>query len=152
MLDPFTTWNRMLGAASSVATTGRQLSETLAASQEVIAKRTTMMQSPMTADYVELGRMIPEKIEAFSRAGTAVAAEWWAMQAECWSEAQHIGTMAMRGRAPTLEEMSTLASRNAAHALRMMERSAALGASAIAPIHRSATGNARRLRRATAKT
>ena len=150
MLDPFTSWTRMIAAASRVAGTGRQISETLSASQEVIAKRTDMMQSPMTADYVELGRMIPEKVEAFSKAGVAVATEWWAMQAECLVEAQHIAALAMRGRPPSLDEWSTLASRNAAHALRMMERSAALGASAIAPIHRSATSNARRLRKTAA--
>jgi len=147
MLDPFTTWNRMLATASRVANTGRQFSETLSASQEVIAKRTDMMQSPLTADYVELSRMVPEKVEAFSKAGVAVATEWWAMQAECFAEAQHIASLAMRGRPPSLHEWGTLASRNAAHALRMMERGAALGASALAPIHRSATGNARRLRK-----
>jgi hypothetical protein len=148
MLDPFTTWTRMLGAASRAATTGRQMSETLSASQEVIAKRTGMMQSPLTADYAELGRMIPEKVEAFSKSSIAVATEWWAMQVECLAEAQHIAAMAMRGRPPSLAEWSTLASRNATHALRMVERSVALGASAVAPIHRSATGNARRLRKA----
>jgi hypothetical protein len=147
MFDPFSSWTRMLGAASSVAATGRHMSETLSASQEVIAKRTAMMQSPLTADYAELGRMIPEKIDAFSIAGIAVATQWWAMQAECLAEAQHIAGLAMRGRAPSLDEWSTLASRNAAHALRMIERGAALGASAVAPIHRSATGNARRLRK-----
>jgi hypothetical protein len=146
MLDPFTTWSRMLGAAARAATTGRQVSETLSASQEVISRRTGMMQSPLTADYVELGRMVPEKIEAFSKAGVAVATEWWAMQAECFAEAQHIAAIAMRGRPPSLDEWTTLASRNRAHALRMVERSVALGASAVAPIHRSATGNARRLR------
>ena len=147
MLDPFTTWSRMLVAGSSVADTGRRLSETLSASQEVIAKRTDMMQSPLTADYVELGRMIPEKVEAFSKAGIAVATGWWTMQAECLAEAQHVAVLAMRGRPPSLDEWSALASRNAAHALRMMERGAALGAAALAPIHRSATGNARRLRK-----
>jgi len=147
MLDPLSSWSRILGAASSVADTGRRVSETLSASQEVIAKRTDMMQSPLTADYAELGRMVPEKIEAFSKAGIAVATEWWAMQGECLAEAQNIVAMAMRGRAPSLDEWTTLASRNAAHALRMVERGAALGASAVAPIHRSATDNARRLRK-----
>ncbi len=150
MLDPFTTWRRMLGAAASVATTGHRVSETLTAAQEVVARRTTMMQSPLTADYAELGRMIPEKLAAFSSAGAAVASEWWAMQAECLAEAQHAAAIAMRGRAPSLDEWTSLASRNASHALRMIARGAALGASAVAPIHRSATGNARRLRRKTA--
>jgi hypothetical protein len=149
MLDPFTTWRRMLGAASSLAATGHRMSETLSAAQEVIARRTDMMQSPLTADYVELGRMVPEKIEAFSEAGIAVATGWWAMQAECLAEAQHVAALAMRGP-PGLVQWRTLAARNAAHALHMIERGAALGASAVAPIHRSATGNARRLRK-TAK-
>lgn len=151
MFDPFTTWTRMLGAASSAASTGRRVSETLTAAQEVIAKRTDMMQSPLTADYVELGRMIPEKIEAFSRAGAAVASGWWAMQAECIVEAQHIAALAMRGRPPSLEEWGTLGTRNAAHMVRMVEKSVELGASAVAPIHRSATGNARRLRKTSGR-
>jgi len=146
MLDPFTAWSRMLGAASSAASTGRRVSETFSAAQEVIAKRTDMMQSPSTANYAEFGRMIPEKVEAFSKAGVAVAGEWWAMQAECLAEMQHDAALAMRGRPLRLEEWTDLAARNAATTLRLVERSVALGASAVAPIHRSATGNALRLR------
>jgi hypothetical protein len=152
MLDPFAFYSRMVSAAFDMAGRMQRVSETLTASQAVIAERTAMMgaaaRSPLDGDYIELGRMVPEKVEAFGKAGTAMASDWWAMQSAFMAEAQHLGTMAMKGRAPTAAELSRLGTRNAALALRTIERAGAMSAKGLRPIHAGATGNAKRLKRA----
>jgi hypothetical protein len=150
MLDPFTIYSRMVSAAFGMAGTAQRAAETFSASGEVIAKRTAMMRdvarSPLDGNYVELGRMVPEKLEAFSKASAAMAGDWLAIQSALISEAQHFGAMAMRGQAPTLAELSELSSRNVAFALRAFERTAAMSGKGLRPIHASATTNAKRLR------
>ncbi|CAN5324097.1 hypothetical protein BH10PSE12_BH10PSE12_01640 [soil metagenome] len=154
MLDPFTFYSRMVSAVLGMAGTAQRAAETMNASQEVIAKRTSMMgtaaQSPLDGNYAELGRMIPEKVDAFAKAGAAIASDWWAMQSAFMTEAQHLGSMALKGRAPTLTEFSALSARNAAFMLTAFERGSAIGAKGLDPIHASATANARRLRRTPA--
>lgn len=149
MLDPFTTWSRLVAAATGASRTGQQVTETLLAAQRVIDRRTDIIRnaarSPLDADYAELARMVPEKVEAFSTALSAMANEWWAMQAAIASETAHLFKILLRGRPPTPAEWVTLTSRNMAHGMMMLERSVALGANAIAPIHARATANDRRL-------
>ncbi len=149
MIDPFSAWLRLMDAAAGMARTGSRASETLSASNDVIAKRSAIISSamavPLTADYAEISRIVPEKIEAFSRSGLAVLKEWTAINAALLAEAQHLGTMAMRGRWPTMGEVATQASRNASFAVAMTERTARLGAVALAPIHTAVAANARRL-------
>ena len=64
------TFNGVIDAATRSASSGNDLA--LAAS-EVIAKRVALGMAaafdPMGADHVEFGRMVPEKLEAFSAAG-----------------------------------------------------------------------------------
>ena len=149
MLDPFSTWSRVLAASNEFGRTGRQMTETLLAAQRVIDRRTHIMRaaarSPLDADYFELARMVPEKVEAFSKALSAMANEWWAMQAAIAEETAHLARVMLRGRPPTPDEWMTLSSRTLAHALSMLEHSVALGANAVAPIHARATANDRRL-------
>ena len=149
MFDPFNAWLRLMNAAAGMAGTGQRASETMTASGDVMAKRSAIigqaMRTPLKADYAELGRMVPEKMDAFSRSGTALMKECYAMNAAVLAEAQNSAMMAMRGRWPTMGEMTTQFSRNAAFAVRMAERTAKLGATALAPIHATATANARRL-------
>jgi hypothetical protein len=150
MLDPFTFYSRMISAAFGMAGTAQRASEMLNASGEVIARRTAMMgdaaRSPLSGNYAELGRIVPEKLEAFSKANAAMASDWWAMQSAFITEAQHFGALAMKGRAPTLAELSELSSRHAAFALRAFERAGSIGGKGLRPIHASATANARRLK------
>lgn len=151
MIDPFTAWLRMATVASDMSRTGLRTLEMLSASGDVIDKRSGMMRdaatTPFGAHHAELARMMPEKVEAFSRAGSAMATDWWAMQSAWMAEAQNLGTMMLRGRAPTLAEASALASRTQAHGLRFIERAAGMSAAGLAPIHKQATSNARRLKR-----
>ncbi|MDE1152573.1 MAG: hypothetical protein PW788_08560 [Micavibrio sp.] len=91
--------------------------------------------------------MVPEKVEAFGKAGAAIATDWWAIQSTFLTEAQHFGAIVMRGRAPTFSELFALSKRNTAFALRTFERAAAISAAGLVTIHASATlGNAKRLK------
>lgn len=81
MFDAFTQWNRMLAAGASMRTTSVRAAETFGGANKVVAARGAIigeaMQSPWAADHAELGRMIPEKIDTLSRAGSAAATIWW---------------------------------------------------------------------------
>ncbi|MDB5687733.1 MAG: hypothetical protein JWR77_2322 [Rhizorhabdus sp.] len=155
MFDPFTAWSRLMSAGFEMSRMGMRVSETLSASNDVIVKRTGMIGSalrhPGRADHAELARMIPEKVEAFASAGSAIAAEWWSMQRAMLCEMQDIGAMAMRGRPPTFTELSNLSSRNANHAVRAVEKVVSMGDAALKPIHAKATSNAQRLKGVKAK-
>ena len=153
MIDPFTYWSRMMAAGVSIAETGMRLGETLGASNEVIGTRSDMIGRAMhsRSDHAELARMVPEKLEAFAKSGTAAFDIWSTMGAAWLRETQHLTTMAMRGRLPTATELTALAGRTAAYSIGAVEAGAALGEKALAPVHRAATGNARRLRRGAAK-
>lgn len=151
MINPFAIWTRMMDAALELSRTGQKASETFAASHAVIDARSALIRSamtePLTADYAELARMVPEKVEAFSQAGSAVVTQWWAMQADMMTQAQKLAALSLKGSAPTAAEMNALATRNIAHGARLIERSVALGAGAVKPVHARATSNARRLKR-----
>ena len=155
MIDPFASWSRMTAASFQLAQTGVRMAETLSASADVIASRGAAMgvamRSPLDADHAELGRMVPEKLEAFSRSGSAMADAFWAMGEAWMDEAQNLTALSMRGRVPTMRELATLSGRAAAWSLCTMEAGASLGSKALAPIHRKATANARRLKRLPAK-
>ncbi|WP_404713801.1 hypothetical protein [Sphingomonas sp. MMS24-J13] len=154
-IDPFASWSRMMAASFQLAQTGVRMVETLSASADVIASRGATigaaMRSPRDADHAELGRMIPEKLEAFSRSGSAIADAWWAMGSAWMDEAQNLTSLSMRGRVPTIGELAALSDRAAAWSLGTVEAGALLGYDAVAPIHRKATANARRLKRLPAK-
>ena len=154
MLDPFAVYSRMVSAAFGMAGTTQRASETLDASREVIARRVELMgdaaRSPLDGNYAELGRMMPEKMEAFGKAGAAMANEWWAMQSAYLAEIRHMGTIAMKGRAPSMAELLTLWQRNAAFGLRALEHASAMGDKGLRPIHATATANAKRLKQTKA--
>jgi len=151
LFDPFSTLSRLWSASLDMAQVGRHAAETLTASNEVIRYRAALMKdatiAPLDADHVEFGRMVPEKLEAFSRAGMAIANEGWAMQRAFMSESQHIGSvMMMGGWLPTPAAMGEIAARQMDYAADRVERAAALGLAVVKPIHARATSNARRLK------
>ncbi len=150
MLDPFAFYSRLASAAVGIAGTTLRASETLDASREVIARRVEMMgeaaRSPLDGNYAELGRMMPEKIDAFARAGAAVAEDWWALQSACMAEMQHMGAIVLQGRPPSITELLALWQRNAAFGLRVFERANAINDKGLRPIHATATANAKRLK------
>lgn len=155
MFDPFSAWNRLLAAGASVTSTNMRALETMTAANAVVAARGKIIEaavrSPLTGDHVELGRMVPEKVDAFSRAGSATVTAWWEAQSTWTRHMQHLGGMAMRGRPPTPAELADLGGRAVALTLESIEAAARLGSTALAPVHRKATANARRLKRKTAR-
>ena len=157
MFDALDQWNRVVAAGASMRTTSVRAAETYGGANKVVAARGAIigeaMQSPWTADHAELGRMIPEKIDALSRAGSAAATIWWDSQTAWLRHFQHLGTMAMRGRLPTAAEIGDLGERSATLMLQSFEATARLGAASLAPVHRQVATNVRRLgaKRPTAK-
>ena len=139
----------MLAAGASMRSTSVRAAETFGGANKVVAARGAIigeaMQSPWTADHAELGRMIPEKIDTLSRAGSAAATIWWDSQTAWVKHFQHLGTMAMRGRLPTAAEIGDLGERSATLMLQSIEATARLGAASLAPIHRQVATNVRRL-------
>jgi len=120
--DPVTAWLRMTSAALDMAGTQSRAARTMAASREVVRKRSdiieTAVRTPLRADHAELARMLPEKVAAFSLAGAAMSAEMVSMQAAWMREMQNLWTIMLRGRAPTLTEMQALGTRTSAYAVR----------------------------------
>ena len=149
MTSPYTYWSRIISGWRTVGDTGSQIVETAQASREVIAARTDDMReavtSPLTADYAELTRMVPEKVAAFSMAHTAAVDAWFAIQAEHIAQVQRVGAMMLRGRPPTLNELNILSSQSGEYALRVFEQGARGGRNALAPLKKTAGANARRL-------
>ncbi len=149
MFDAFSQWNRMLAAGASMRSTSVRAAETFGGANKVVAARGAIigeaMQSPWTADHAELGRMIPEKIDTLSRAGSAAATIWWDSQTAWMNYFQHLGTMAMRGRLPTAAEIGDLGERSATLMVQSIEATARLGAAGLAPVHRQVATNVRRL-------
>jgi hypothetical protein len=151
MFDRFTGWTRMMAAGASVAETSLRAFETASAAHSVIAARMPIieaaMRSPMTGDHRELARMVPEKVEAFSRVGSATVSTWWTAQSMWMDHLQHLHAAASRGRAPTAAELGRLGERNTAAVLEVIEAAARLAADTLKPVHAKATSNARRLSR-----
>lgn len=155
MFDPFSAWSRMVSVGLDMQSTWLRSAETMRASGDVITARTEMMRmataAPITGNYVELSRMVPEKVAAFSRSAEAIARDTIAMQTAWVAQMQRAGMMMLAGRMPTAAEVTTLASQSANYAVGVMTAGAKMGKGALGPVHRTATGNARRLKEARAR-
>jgi hypothetical protein len=128
---------RRRGAASTLAT---RASELALAAPVVVAARTARMlaagHAPTRADRAEMHRMGAEKVEAFAAAWMAMALRWQRLQVE-W---------AMRAwTAPWLLLSPARARRRSLAASARAWRE--LANAGLAPVHRTATRNARRLSR-----
>lgn len=121
-----------------------------AAAPAVIAMRTARMMaagaSPTAADRREMSRMVSEKVDAFGRSWWAMASRqqqaglqaWFALARACW--------------APWMRPFSLASSAATRRDLQRLQRSlnrsqAAVFSSGLAPLHRTATANLRRLSR-----
>lgn len=155
MADIFAGWSRLIASGAEATRTGLRAVDAMNAAHTVIAARTTIiraaMADPLGADHRELGRMMPEKVSAFSRAGAATVGAWWAGQSAWMGQMHHLGRMATLGRPPSPAELLDLNARFAALALGSIEAATRLGANSLAPVHRQVTANARRLQRRQAR-
>jgi hypothetical protein len=130
-----------------MAQTGVKMTETMQASGEVIDSRVRTMAAaaldPLGGDYRELGRMVPEKVDAFTQAGATALDDLVAMQSAAMANYQQLVSIALKGRAPTPAEAEAMWARSCGIAARAMDSTGR----ALAPVHKRATANARRLRR-----
>lgn len=155
---------RGAGAVDAAAATLRDLTEMQLAAARTIGFRLPMIaaatRDPRLLANPELARMVAEKVEAFTASAVAVgpllatpplhAGRWLNDQAAVWSHG--FGALA-----PALSPFAVwyrwrrlagdLAVANAAYGAAMLGALAELGAAALAPVHKAATGNARRLGR-----
>lgn len=149
MFDMIGQWRRLAAAGASAQATGIEAIETVSGAGDVIVARGAIMseaaRSPWAADYGELGRMVPEKVEAASRAASDTATLIWDNQSRWQRHMRHLGAMAMRGRPPTFAEWLDLVERNAVLMVRSAEASAEIGSASLAPFSRQVKANARRL-------
>ena len=140
MINPWIEWQRMVRA-------GTMLSETYSATQRVVEHRTKTiehaMSDPMSADMVELGRMVSEKSAAFGAAGASLSRDWLAMQRDWNAQLNDVSAM-MLGRLPGPGNAQTMVARGQ----RLGSAALASGVRAMTPIHRAATANEKRLARA----
>ncbi len=147
MLNMFELWTGMLRSGAAVAQTGFQFAETMGASHSVVQSRVRTMadaaRSPLTGDYAELGRMVPEKVDAFSKATLSAMSDMQAIQSQVMTSWQSMFLGGMAGRVPGAKEWGALATGNA----RIVDLVARSGGKALAPVHRAATANAKRLSR-----
>ncbi|MFS0735892.1 hypothetical protein ABC347_02475 [Sphingomonas sp. 1P06PA] len=127
---------------------GVQSAETYAAAGRVIEKRSGVigaaLRDPLAADYGELGLMGSEKSAAFSASGLSLWNDWVKLQAEMVEQMRDFGTLATWMADPrALATSSRMAQRSA----RMTTLAAEMGGKALAPVHKAATANDRRLRK-----
>lgn len=148
-LDPFSYWSRAFSAWEMMAATAVEAMTTFSVSQQVIQAREPILRgalgSPRTADYVELSRMVTEKLSAFSASGAVVSQAWWNGQLE-WTALLNKAGSGMTPWTPgTAQKVATLWVDAIFAMLKLTEISARMGRDSLAPIYRTATANARRL-------
>lgn len=143
-------WAELMKAGYGMVSTSLQASEMMVASGSVIGARMTIMgdaaRRPLEADYAEIGSMVLEKAVAVSKVNQALVAQWSAMLRDASEQADHLGALVLRGRPLGAGDLSGLAERWLAHGTRMMTRTMDAGGLALAPMHKAATANARRLK------
>jgi hypothetical protein len=130
---------------AQLAFTGGELA---VAAATVIAERVGMMaevaRDPIGANYAEFDRMISEKIVAFAASGAALSDAWWRSQRHLGDFLSDLGGAMMSPQPPSGAELFERAS---AHHAAVAESAVRAAGSALAPLHRSARANARRLAR-----
>jgi len=122
-----------------------KLVETLMASQSVIAARLPMigaaMSDPINANYRELSRMVTEKGQAFGRSGRSVSSAMETVRRSSQANARDLGRLSGSGLL-TPADWSQKTERRMAPVMHWTS----LPAESLAPVHKRATANARRLK------
>jgi hypothetical protein len=143
--DVWTSWWRN---GAEMARTGMRFAEMVQAAGTVIDSRSRTMlaasQDPVNADHGELARMVPEKMQAFSQAGAVAFGDMCALQVDAFATWQQMWGIALSGRPASVAQIENLMQRSS----KMADRMVGASGRALEPVHRRATANARRLRRA----
>ncbi|WP_439813859.1 hypothetical protein [Zavarzinia sp. CC-PAN008] len=147
------TAGQMADAWFGMVRTGIAAAETMVAAGTVIGHRTALiadaMQRPWAADHRELGRMVPEKVMAFGQSGSNVMQALIQSQRELERYCGDVGACArdMAFAAPGSLPMARLIDGAMAQSARAATSGLAAVDAALAPIHKRAVANARRLTR-----
>lgn len=124
---------------------GVHWAETLVASQNVIAARLPVigaaLADPLRADHRELSRMVTEKGRAFGRSGRTANAAFETLRRSSHANARDMGRFS-GGDMLWPADWLRIFERNLAAGMAL----AALPGEALAPVHKRATANARRLK------
>lgn len=146
-MNPFDAWARMATSGLDMWSTALRAGETMRASGEVIGARTPMieaaMRNPLAADHAELALMVREKGEAFASSGASLAADMMKLQFDLIAQGNAVAAAMMTGRMPGARASRAFAARSGRIATRAMDA----GGRALAPVHKTATANAKRLRK-----
>ena len=144
---------RAMQAAFDLAEVSLKAGEMTMAAGTVISHRAGMIATaqhdPLNADHAELGRMLPEKVKAFSEAGAAAVEELWSLQRDIGDYMLYVAramTMTL-GRPARPSDVAEFAERSFTHGTRIATTAIGAAAVALAPLHKKATSNARRLAR-----
>ncbi|MDQ3581061.1 MAG: hypothetical protein M3495_05350 [Pseudomonadota bacterium] len=133
-----------------------QMWEIAVAAPQVVAHRTARMAKSgptrSSADRRELTRMTQEKFEAFGESASAMAAEIVRANLALWPSVLRAGTLPSLMWMPTARAGSRRSASKSALAAGAVPRIVSSAASRVlakglAPVHRRATTNAKRLRR-----
>jgi len=140
-------WSEAWKLGASMWENSVALSETLLAANAVVGQRSrtidAAMRNPLAADIGELGRMLPEKMAAFGKAGEAIARDWATMHEGMLAQGRDMMSLYASGWPPNMTTLARMTERNARLTLQMSMASGR----ALAPIHRTATANERRLKK-----
>jgi hypothetical protein len=137
--NPWNEWQRLWRA-------GQLMSETMTAAQAVVGERQKMIETaisdPLGADHAELGRMVTEKAVAFGAVAASLSSDWFAMQRDWNAQVAEVSAM-MLGQVPGPRKAQAMMARGQ----RLGSAALASSVRAMAPIHRAATANQKRLAR-----
>jgi len=153
---------RLTSAGADLADTALKLGESALAAGAVISHRVALgaeaLNDPLGADHGEFARMGLEKLAAFTASSQALAEECQSIQREMMKFTADQAVRAFRGAwemATAFTPAAAVAAqrrwateslvRANSHAAKMVERSAGMTGLALAPVHRTVTGNAKRL-------
>lgn len=138
-IDMFRLWDRGIEAQ-------RMLTETISSAASVVSHRSNTIakaiENPIAGDYRELTQMVGEKVAAIHKSAGAVMSDWGQWQ-RLWSS----HATAMMGVVAAANGNWTAAQRLASSSEKMSSLALSSSVRALAPIHRRATANQRRLSR-----
>ena len=136
---PFDLWSDMWINGMRLAQAGWKTGEMMHASADVIGSRCQSIaeasRNPLAGDYA--------KLDAFSRSGWAALRNLETMNAAAAANMAQVSRIAAAGRLPTPVEAQRIATRSS----RMIACASAAAGKTLAPVHKRATSNARRLKK-----
>ena len=111
----YTAVARTIQAGIDLAEVSAKTGEMTMAANTVTSERIALMAKatldPLTADYTEFSRMLPEKVAAAQLAGVALVDEWWALQRDVGDYMTYVARSMTSGWPPTSRDVAELMER-----------------------------------------